>query len=101
MGGVYESLDRYECRRRLWEDMEGAGLVIKTEKHMQRVPRSERSREVIEPMVSSQWFVKMDSMAAKGLDAVRSGAIQILPQRFEKVSHPPGPSVRCRCPGCA
>lgn len=85
VGGTYESLDRYECREKLWEDMEAAGLVIKIEDHTQRVPRSERSGEVIEPMVSSQWFVKMDSMADKGLKAVRSGEIQILPERFEKV----------------
>ena len=55
------------------------------EAHQQRVPRSERSGEVIEPLVSSQWFVKMDGMAAKGCDAVRDGDIQIIPNRFEKV----------------
>ena len=65
--------------------MGAAGLTIKVEAHMQRVPRSERSGEVIEPLVSSQWFVKMDGMAKKGCDAVRDGSIQIIPQRFEKV----------------
>ena len=44
------------------------------EKHKQRVPRSDRTGEVIEPMISTQWFVKMDGMAEKGLQAVRSGA---------------------------
>merc|ERR1719321_1428643 len=52
---------------------------------MQRVPRSQRGGEVIEPMVSTQWFVKMDGMAKKGLDAVRSGQTKIIPERFEKV----------------
>jgi len=49
------------------------------------VPRSQRGGEVIEPLLSSQWFVKMDDMAKKGIDAVRDGEIQILPERFEKV----------------
>jgi len=85
VAGPYEGLDRYDCREKLWADMEAAELTIKVEPHMQRVPRSERSGEVIEPLVSSQWFVKMDGMAKKGCDAVRDGSIQILPQRFEKV----------------
>jgi len=49
------------------------------------VPRSQRSGEVIEPLISKQWFVKMDGMAAKGLEAVRSGQTKIMPARFEKV----------------
>jgi valyl-tRNA synthetase len=52
---------------------------------MQRVPRSQRGGEVIEPMVSAQWFVKMDNMAAKAVAAVREKDIKILPERFEKV----------------
>ena len=85
VAGPYEGLDRYECRDKLWADMEAAGLTIKVEPHSQRVPRSERSGEVIEPMISSQWFVKMDGMAKKGTEAVRKGEIQIIPERFEKV----------------
>jgi valyl-tRNA synthetase len=83
-GGPYKGLDRYKCREQLWEDMASAGLTIKVEKHTQRVPRSDRSGEVIEPMISSQWFVKMDGMAKKACDAVRNGDIQIIPERFEK-----------------
>ncbi|KOO27863.1 valyl-tRNA synthetase [Chrysochromulina tobinii] len=85
LAGPYAGLDRYAAREQLWADMGAAGLTIKVEAHMQRVPRSERSGEVIEPLVSSQWFVKMDGMAKKGCDAVRDGSIQIIPQRFEKV----------------
>merc|ERR1719424_1655879 len=85
VAGKYEGMDRYVCREALWKDMEDEGLTIKVEPHTQRVPRSERSGEVIEPMISAQWFVKMDGMAAKGCDAVRNGDIQIIPQRFEKV----------------
>jgi len=85
VAGPYQGLDRYECRTQLWADMEAAGLTLKVEDHKQRVPRSERSGEVIEPMLSSQWFVKMDGMANKGIQAVRSGDVQIIPERFEKV----------------
>jgi len=85
MGGKYKGLDRYEARKQLWDDMNKSGLVLKVEPHKQRVPRSDRSGEVIEPMVSSQWFVKMDGMAKKALDAVRDGDIKIIPERFEKV----------------
>uniref|UniRef100_A0A7S4MJV7 valine--tRNA ligase n=1 Tax=Odontella aurita TaxID=265563 RepID=A0A7S4MJV7_9STRA len=83
--GSYDGLDRFECREKLWSDMEGEGLVIKAEPHTQRVPRSQRGGEVIEPLVSSQWFVKTEGMGAKALKAVEDGSIQIVPQRFEKI----------------
>eukprot|EP00585_Thalassiosira_rotula_P005584 CAMPEP_0196146536 /NCGR_PEP_ID=MMETSP0910-20130528/23250_1 /TAXON_ID=49265 /ORGANISM="Thalassiosira rotula, Strain GSO102" /LENGTH=1100 /DNA_ID=CAMNT_0041408749 /DNA_START=146 /DNA_END=3448 /DNA_ORIENTATION=- len=84
-GARYEGLDRFEARGKLWEDMEEKGFVIKVEPHMQRVPRSQRGGEVIEPLVSKQWFVKTEGMGAKALEAVKGGDIQIVPQRFEKV----------------
>ena len=62
----------------------GCGLVLKTEPHVSRVPISQRGGEVVEPLVSTQWFVKMDNMASRGVDAVRQGDIQIVPKRFEK-----------------
>jgi len=64
--------------------MEKEGLVIKVDPHTQRVPRSQRRGEVIEPLVSSQWFVKTEGMAEKALSAVREGGITILPKRIEK-----------------
>ena len=84
-GGPYAGLDRLEARKKLWEDMRAAGLVIKEEPYRHQVPVSQRGGEVIEPMISTQWFVKMESLAAAGLDAVRDGRIRIVPERFEKV----------------
>ncbi|KAL7541655.1 hypothetical protein ACHAXR_011106 [Thalassiosira sp. AJA248-18] len=84
-GERYAGLDRFVARTKLWEDMEGADLVIKVEPHMQRVPRSQRGGEIIEPLVSKQWFVKTEGMGAKALEAVKGGDITIVPQRFEKV----------------
>ncbi|CAB9510231.1 Valine--tRNA ligase [Seminavis robusta] len=83
-GEAYDGLDRFVARAKLWEDMEAEGLVIKAEPHTQRVPRSQRGGEVIEPLVSSQWFVKTEGMGAKALKAVQDGDIQIVPQRFDK-----------------
>jgi valyl-tRNA synthetase len=84
-GPHYAGLDRFECRKKLWADMEAAGLVIKTQPYRTQVPRSQRGGEIVEPMLSTQWFVKMQPMAIMGLEAVRSGRIKIIPERFTKV----------------
>ena len=84
-GGPYAGLDRFEARKKLWADMEAAGMTIKVEPHAMKVPRSQRGGEVVEPLLSDQWFVKMDDIAAKALKAVREGDIKIVPERFEKV----------------
>ncbi len=84
-GGPYQGLDRFECRKKLWEDMSTAGLVIKEEDYMLNVPRSQRGGEIVEPMISTQWFVRMESLAKPALEAVRSGQIHIVPDHFTKV----------------
>jgi valyl-tRNA synthetase len=83
--GQYAGLDRFEARDKLWKDMESVDLTIKVDPHTQRVPRSQRGGEVIEPLVSSQWFVKTEGMGAKALKAVTDGEIEIVPQRFDKI----------------
>ncbi len=83
--GPYAGLDRYACREKLWQDMAKAQLTIKTEPYTMQVPRSQRGGEVIEPMISTQWFVKMAPLAGPALEAVRSGQIRIVPERFTKV----------------
>jgi valyl-tRNA synthetase len=85
LGGPYAGMDRFECRKKLWADMSSAGLVIKEEPYTINVPRSERGGEIIEPMVSEQWFVKIQPLAKPALAAVRDGRIRIIPERFEKV----------------
>ncbi len=83
--GAYQGMDRFAAREKLWADMTDAGLTIKTQPHTYIIPRSQRGGEIVEPMLSMQWFVKIQPLAEKALDAVRSGAIQIVPERFEKV----------------
>ncbi|MBN1148902.1 MAG: valine--tRNA ligase [Anaerolineales bacterium] len=85
VGGPYAGQDRYEARKNLWEDMRAAGLVIKEEPYTISVPRSQRGGEVVEPMVSTQWFVRIQPLAEAALQAVRDGRIRIVPERFTKV----------------
>ena len=84
-GGPYQGQDRFECRKNLWADMRAAGLVIKEEEHLHQIPRSQRGGEIIEPMVSTQWFVQIRPLAEKAIAAVRDGRITIVPERFSKV----------------
>jgi len=84
-GDKYEGLDRYECRKQLWADMEAQGLTIKVQDYTTIVPRSQRGGEIIEPMISTQWFVKIQPLAEKALNAVKTGQIKIVPDHFEKV----------------
>jgi valyl-tRNA synthetase len=83
--GPYAGQDRFECREKLWADMQAAGLTIETKAYDMTIPRSQRGGEIIEPMVSKQWFVDIKPMADMGLAAVRNGQIKIIPRRFEKV----------------
>jgi valyl-tRNA synthetase len=85
IGGPYAGLDRFVCREKLWADMQAAGLVIKEEPYTLNVPHSERGGEIVEPMISTQWFVKIQPLAEAALKAVRDGHITIIPERFEKV----------------
>ncbi len=82
--GPYAGLDRFEARRRLWADMESAGLTIRTEPYTLNVPRSQRGGEIVEPMISKQWFVNTKPQAELALAAVHSGRITIVPDHFLK-----------------
>jgi valyl-tRNA synthetase len=84
-GGKYQGQDRFEARKNMWEDMRAEGLVIKEEPYTTTIPRSQRGGEIVEPMISTQWFVKIDPLAEKALAAVKNGDIRIVPERFEKV----------------
>ena len=84
-GGPYQGLDRFEARKRLWEDMRQAGLTIKEEPYTLNVPRSQRGGEIVEPMISTQWFVQIQPLADAALKAVQEEHIRIVPERFTKV----------------
>ncbi|HVU14599.1 MAG TPA: valine--tRNA ligase [Phototrophicaceae bacterium] len=83
--GIYAGMDRFEAREKLWNDMAALGLTVKIEDINHAVPRSQRGGEIVEPMISTQWFLKIQPLADKALAAVRAGSIRIVPERFEKV----------------
>jgi valyl-tRNA synthetase len=83
-GGPYKGQDRFDARKNMWADMKKAGLVIKTEPYRTTIPRSQRGGEIVEPMISTQWFVTIEPLAKAALEAVKDGRIKIVPERFEK-----------------
>ncbi len=78
----YRGLDRYEARKAVLTDLEAAGLLIETKKHKLQVPRGDRTGQVIEPYLTWQWFVKMDGLAARGLELVESGKVRFVPENW-------------------
>jgi len=85
VGGPYQGQDRFVARENLWQDMKKAGLVIKEEPYIHQIPRAQRGGEIIEPMISTQWFVDISPLAEKALEAVKDGRIEFIPERFKKV----------------
>lgn len=85
VGGPYQGMDRFKARKALWEDMKAKGLIIKKEPYVHQVPRAQRGGEIIEPLISTQWFVDIQPLAKKALSAVREDQIEIIPEHFEKV----------------
>jgi valyl-tRNA synthetase len=83
-GGPYKGQDRFDARKNLWADMKKAGLVIREEPYTTTIPRSQRGGEIVEPMISEQWFVTIGPLAKAAFDAVKDGRIKIVPERFEK-----------------
>lgn len=84
LGGKYEGLDRFDCRKQLVGDLEDEGYMLKIEAHMHSVGHSERSNAIVEPYLSTQWFVSMKPLAEKSLDNQNTdNRIDFVPNRFE------------------
>jgi valyl-tRNA synthetase len=80
----YEGKDRFEVRKQIAKELEEEGFLIKTEQHTHKVGTSERTKAVIEPRLSDQWFLKMEDLAKPALDAVlKTGEIKLFPKKFE------------------
>jgi valyl-tRNA synthetase len=80
--GPYEGLDRFDARARIVEDLRAAGLLVREEPYRHAIAVSERTGDVIEPLLSLQWFVKMAPLAAPALDAYRDGRLRFVPERY-------------------
>jgi valyl-tRNA synthetase len=78
----YRGLDRYDARKLVLADLEAFGLLVETKPHKLQVPRGDRSGQAIEPYLTDQWFVKMDTLGAKGLELAESGAIKFVPSNW-------------------
>lgn len=83
--GPYMGLDRYEARRRILEDLKAQGLLERTEKHIYAVGHCQRCHTVIEPLISTQWFVRMKELAEPAIKVIETGEIQFIPERWTKV----------------
>jgi valyl-tRNA synthetase len=84
-GPAYAGLDRFEARKRVLADLEALGLVEKIEDYTIQLPISDRSKEVIEPLLSEEWFVDMKPLAQPAIDAVKSGRIRFHPERYKDI----------------
>lgn len=83
--GKYSGLDRYEARKLIIEDLEKIGQLDSVKEHEHAVGHCERCHTTVEPLISKQWFVKMDKLAKLALDAYKNEEIRFIPKRFEKV----------------
>ncbi len=83
--GPYAGLDRYECREQVIADLQEQGLLERIEDYQHTPGRCQRCGTVVEPLVSTQWFVKMEPLAKEGLAAVDSGQVRFIPERWTKV----------------
>ena len=82
--GKYAGQDRYECRKALLADLEAMGVLVKVESHPHAVGHCQRCGTVVEPLVSKQWFVKMEPLAKPAMEVVRNGQVQFVPERFSR-----------------
>lgn len=85
LGGKYAGLDRYEARKAIVADLEASGALVRMEDYDIPVIVSERSGEVIEPLLSEQWFARQSELAQPAIKAVRDGRIRFVPDRYAKV----------------
>jgi len=85
LAGQYAGMDRYECRKAWVKALDEAGYLVKTEDKVIPVGECYRCHTVIEPMISDQWFVKMEELAKPAIEAAKNGDIKHVPARFEKV----------------
>lgn len=83
--GKYQGLDRSECRKQIVNDMKESGVLLRVEDHVHQVGHSERTGAVVEPYLSTQWFVNMQPLAQAAVEAQKSGkGVNFVPDRFER-----------------
>ena len=81
----YRDLDRFDARKRVVADLDELGLLETVEDHTIKIPRGERSGEIVEPRLTDQWFVKIEPLAQPAIDAVKDGSIAFIPKQYENL----------------
>ncbi len=96
-GGKFEGMDRYEARKAIVAELDSMGLLVKIEDHAHNVGTHDRCKATIEPMVKEQWFVKMDELIKPAVEAVKSGEIELIPERMDKTYYNWTDNIRDWC----
>ena len=80
----YQGLDRFEARKKIVEDLEANGLMQEIEDYTLTIPRGDRSGAILEPLITNQWFLKMEPLAQPAIEAVKNGEIKFIPENWSK-----------------
>ncbi len=83
--GKYDGIDRFKAREQIVNELEQSELLVKTEDYHHAIGHCDRCAEIVEPLVSKQWYMKMEPLAKPAIDAVENGQIRIVPERFSKL----------------
>ena len=83
-GGAYAGLDRYAARKRILADLEAQGLLVGAKDHVNSIGKCDRCKSVVEPRLSTQWFIKIQPLADKAIAAVEQGYIRFTPEQYAK-----------------
>ena len=84
LGGKYAGLDRYEARKQIVKDLDEQGYLVKVEDHQHNVGTCYRCHNDVEPLISAQWFVKMEPLGQEAIRVVDDGEVKFVPERFTK-----------------
>ncbi len=83
--GPYKGMDRFDCRQAIEADLEKGGFLVKVEPYTHSVGHCQRCHTLVEPIISKQWFLRMDPLAKPAVDVVNVGRIRFVPERFKKI----------------
>ncbi|MCQ2507230.1 MAG: valine--tRNA ligase [Dorea sp.] len=84
-GGKYEGMDRYEARKLIVSELEEQGYLVKVEPHSHNVGTHDRCKTTVEPLIKQQWFVAMEELAKPAINAIKTGELKFVPERFDKI----------------
>lgn len=84
-GGRYAGMERYEARNAIVKDLEEQGFLVKIEPHSHNVGTHDRCGTTVEPLIKQQWFVKMEELAKPAIEALHTGELKFVPERFNKI----------------